>query len=58
MYSRSKSDTSRVIRMTIIGDATIWSITSDNYRGVIYDSNIFIKQVTRTITIKYYGPIM
>ncbi len=39
-------DTSRVIRMTIIGDATTWSITynchSDNSIGVIYDGNIFI----------------
>jgi hypothetical protein len=27
----------------IIGDATTWSITSDDSTGVIYDRNVFIK---------------
>jgi hypothetical protein len=48
--SRSVNDTSRVIRMTIVSDATTWSITyehhSDNFRGVIYVCNIFVIQAT------------
>jgi hypothetical protein len=48
--SRSINDTSRVVRMTIIGEATTWSITythhSDDYRDVIYDCSIFITQAT------------
>ncbi len=35
--SRSVNDTPRVIRMLILSDAA----TSDDSRGVIYDSNIF-----------------
>jgi hypothetical protein len=50
MLSRSINDTSRVIIMTIIGDAATWSITynqySDNSRGVIYDLNVFIIHTT------------
>jgi len=46
MYCKSVNDTSRVIRMTIVGDATTWSITSDDYRGVIYNRNIFTIQAT------------
>jgi hypothetical protein len=42
MFSRSINDTFRVIRMTIVGDATTYSITSDDSRGVIYDHNNFI----------------
>jgi hypothetical protein len=40
MFSRSTHGTSRVVRMMIIGDATTWSITSDDYRGVIDVHNI------------------
>ncbi len=32
--------------MMIVGDATTCSVTSDNSRGVIYDRNFFIRQVT------------
>jgi hypothetical protein len=32
--------------MMVIGDATTWSITSDNSRGVIYNHNIFMIQAT------------
>jgi len=39
-------NTARVDRMTIIGDATTWCITSDNFRVVIYYLNIFIIQAT------------
>jgi hypothetical protein len=46
MFSRSINDTSRVIRMMIVGDATTWSVTSDNSRGVICDPNVFIIQAT------------
>ncbi len=44
MFSRSTNDTSIVVRMMIVGDATTWSVTydrlSDNPKGVIYDCNI------------------
>jgi hypothetical protein len=30
--------------MTIVDDATTWSLISDDSRGVIYDHNIFIIQ--------------
>jgi hypothetical protein len=33
-------------------------LSSDNSRGVIYDSNIFIIQAIGIVTIKYYEPIM
>ncbi len=46
MFSRSIIDTSRVIRMMIVGDAATWSVTSDNSRGVIYNCNVFIIQTT------------
>ena len=46
MFSGSINDTSSVFRMMIVGDATTWSITSDNSKGVIYDCNIFIIQAT------------
>ncbi len=46
MFSESINYTSRVVRMTNIGDATTWSITSDSSVGVIYDHTIFIIQVT------------
>ncbi len=42
MFSRSINDNSKVIA----GDATTWSVTFDNSRGVIYDRNIFIIQAT------------
>jgi hypothetical protein len=41
MFSRSVNDTSRVIRMMIVGDATTWSVNSDDTRGVIYNHKIF-----------------
>jgi hypothetical protein len=40
---RSINDTSRVIRMMIVSDATIWSVTNDS-RVVIYNRNMFITQ--------------
>jgi hypothetical protein len=51
------NDTSRVVRTTIVSDATTWSITydhhSDDSRGVIYGhifffkfSGLYYKQVT------------
>ncbi len=46
MISKSINDTSTVVRMTMVGDTTTWSITSDDSIGVIYHHNIFIKQVT------------
>ncbi len=50
VFSRSLNDTSRVVRIMIIGDITTWSITynrhSDYFRGVIYYYNIFIIQAT------------
>jgi hypothetical protein len=54
MFSRSTNETSRDVRMTIIGDTTTWSITyfshSGNSRGVIYDRNIFVIQATGQIS--------
>jgi len=48
--SKSINDTSRVVRITIVSDATTWSVTydhhSDSSRGVIYDHNIFITHAT------------
>jgi hypothetical protein len=46
MLSKSINDTSRIIRMMIVGDATTWSVTSDDSRGVIYNCNIFIIEAT------------
>jgi hypothetical protein len=47
--SGNVNDTSRVVRMMIISDAITWSIPydchSDDFRGVIYDQDIFIIQV-------------
>jgi hypothetical protein len=40
MLSRSINDTSRVVRMMIVGNDTTWSVTSDDSRGVIYDPNL------------------
>ncbi len=42
MFSRSINATSGAIKITIVGDATTWSITADNSSGVIYDIEIFI----------------
>ncbi len=46
MFSRNVNDTSRVVKMTIVSDATAWRSTfdchSDNSRGVIYDRNILV----------------
>ncbi len=41
MFSRSVNDTSRFIRVTIVGAAT-----TDNSRGVIYDCKIFMIEAT------------
>ncbi len=46
MFSKKVTDTSRVTKMTIVGDATTCNATSDDSRGVIYDRNIFIIQAT------------
>jgi hypothetical protein len=50
MFSRSVNDTSRVVKLTIIGDATTWSITYDCRSGdpkdVIYNCQIFIVQAS------------
>jgi hypothetical protein len=58
MFAKIVNDPSRDIRMTIAGDATTWSITynlhSDNSRGVIYYSNIFIIQATGFVFITLY----
>jgi hypothetical protein len=56
MFSGSVNDTSRAVRMTIVGDATTWSITSDNSRDVIYGFNIFIVQAT-DFSLFYYSPM-
>jgi hypothetical protein len=32
--------------MMTVGDATTWSVTSDNSRGVIYDHNIVLIEAT------------
>ncbi len=34
-----------IVIMTIVSDATIWSVTSDAARGVIYDRNMAIPHV-------------
>ncbi len=53
--SRSVNDTSRIIRIMIVSDATTWSITDDchsnNSRGVIYNHNIFVIQATGYINL-------
>jgi len=41
--SRSIDYTSRVIRMTILSDATTWSVTYDHHSD---DYDIFIKEAT------------
>ncbi len=46
MFSKRMNDPSRVTKMTIVGDATTWNVTSDDSRGVIYDRNIFIIQAS------------
>jgi hypothetical protein len=50
MSSRSVNDSSRVVRITIIGDATTWSATSGDSRGAIYNRNIFILPATDFIS--------
>ncbi len=42
MFSGRVNDTSKLVRMTIVGDATTLSITSGNFWDVIYNRNIFI----------------
>ncbi len=46
MFSKGLNDTSRVVRMMIVGDATTWSVTSDDSGSAIYDCNISIIQAT------------
>jgi hypothetical protein len=50
MSSRSVNDSSRAVRMTIIGDATTWSATSGDSRGAIYNRNIFTLPATDFIS--------
>jgi hypothetical protein len=53
MFSRSVNDISRVNRIMIVGDATTWSVTSDNSRGVIYGHEIFIILATDIMVDPY-----
>jgi hypothetical protein len=52
MFSRSLNDTFSVVRMTIVGDATTWSVIlepsclNDDSRVVIYDRNMFMIQAS------------
>jgi hypothetical protein len=46
MGPRSIYDTTRVVRITTVGDTTAWSIVSDDSTSVIYAHNIFIIQAT------------
>ncbi len=46
MLSKSTNDTARVIRMMIVGDATTWSVTSDDSRHVICGRDIVIIHTT------------
>jgi hypothetical protein len=50
MFSWSVNDTSRVVRMTIIGDVNTLSVTSDDSRCLIYDCNILIMQVATGVS--------
>jgi hypothetical protein len=49
MLSKSVNYTSGALRMSIIGDATTWSITSDSSRGSIDDHNIFVRQIIKIL---------
>jgi hypothetical protein len=51
MFSWSVNDTSSVIRMTIVGDATTWC----HSRVVIYDRNVFIIKATEVNLIKLFS---
>ncbi len=46
MFSRSLNDTSRVVKMMIVGDATTLENHSNDSRVVIYNRNVFIKEAT------------
>ncbi len=46
MFSRSVNDNSKVVRMTIVSDATTCSVNFENSKGVVYDRNFFIIQAT------------
>ncbi len=50
MFSESINDTSGVVGIRIIGDATTWSVTynrhSDNSRVIVYNRNLFSMQAT------------
>jgi hypothetical protein len=56
---RSINETSRAVRVTIVSDATTWSVTyghhSDDSIGVIHYHNIFIKQATDVTFISRRG---
>jgi hypothetical protein len=52
MFYRSVNDTSRAVRMMITGNTTTWVSLLLLTRGVIYDSNIFIIQVTGVNVIR------
>ncbi len=45
MFARSINDTSRVVRMTIIGDATTWSVIIESSFMIV----MFIIQATGLI---------
>ncbi len=50
--TRSVNDTSRVVRITIVSDATNWSVNYDRHStGVIYNYNIFIMQATGLVYV-------
>jgi len=51
MFYKSVNDTSRVVRITIIRDATSLSVTSYDSIGFVYDPNIFIMQANGLINI-------
>jgi hypothetical protein len=47
MFARSINDTSRVVRMMIVGDATTWSVIIESS---FYDRNMFIIQAAEWST--------
>jgi hypothetical protein len=61
MFSWSVNDTSSIVRMMIVGDATTWrvilepSCQNDDSRVVFYDRNIFIIQATGPHSIQEKG---
>jgi hypothetical protein len=55
MFYKSVNDTSRVVRITIIRDATSLSVTSYDSIGFIFDRNILIMQATGVNRIKLFS---